>query len=95
MISVAIRLDMQFNDQVPVSLMLLSRILYLPENVPVKDQIKAALSSLPGLFPSTLHHLFSFIVLTRTPWLTVAYAQIDLVPSRTCICPVVCNCYPL
>ncbi len=34
------RLDMQFNEKVPVSLILLSRILYLPENLTPKEQIK-------------------------------------------------------
>jgi LETM1 and EF-hand domain-containing protein 1 len=33
---------------VPASLLLLSRALYLPEKLPQEDQLKAALSSLPG-----------------------------------------------
>jgi LETM1 and EF-hand domain-containing protein 1 len=41
-------LDLHLNEQVPASLLLLSRALYLPEKLPQEDQLKAALSSLPG-----------------------------------------------
>ncbi|XP_035206770.1 mitochondrial proton/calcium exchanger protein-like [Stegodyphus dumicola] len=40
-------LELSLNEQIPPSLLLLSRALYLPENLPAPDQLKATLSSLP------------------------------------------------
>ncbi|XP_037090965.1 mitochondrial proton/calcium exchanger protein-like [Pollicipes pollicipes] len=40
-------LDLSLNEKVPPSLLLLSRALYLPENLPAGDQLKAAISRLP------------------------------------------------
>ncbi|XP_065828073.1 mitochondrial proton/calcium exchanger protein-like [Oscarella lobularis] len=40
-------LDLHLKEQVPASLLLLSRALYLPENVPTTDHLQATLSSLP------------------------------------------------
>lgn len=40
-------LELSLNEKIPPSLLLLSRALYLPENLPTTDQLKATLSSLP------------------------------------------------
>ena len=40
-------LELHINKKIPVSLLLLSRALYLPENLPTEDIIKSAISSLP------------------------------------------------
>lgn len=40
-------LELSLNEEIPQSLLLLSRALYLPENLPAPDQLKATLSSLP------------------------------------------------
>ena len=40
-------LEMSLNEHIPPSLLLLSRILYLPESLPAADQLKATLQSLP------------------------------------------------
>ncbi|XP_042900197.2 mitochondrial proton/calcium exchanger protein [Parasteatoda tepidariorum] len=40
-------LELSLNEKIPPSLLLLSRALYLPENVPTTDQLKVTLSSLP------------------------------------------------
>ena len=40
-------LDLSLNERVPPSLLLLSRALYLPENLPTSDQLKATISRLP------------------------------------------------
>lgn len=40
-------LELSLNEKIPPSLLLLSRILYLPENLPATDQLKATIQSLP------------------------------------------------
>jgi LETM1 and EF-hand domain-containing protein 1 len=40
-------LDLHLNNRIPSTLLLLSRALYLPENIPQKDVLKAAIQSLP------------------------------------------------
>ncbi|CAH1259178.1 LETM1 [Branchiostoma lanceolatum] len=40
-------LDLHLNEEVPTSLLLLSRVLYLPDNLPAADQLQATLSVLP------------------------------------------------
>ncbi|XP_013773741.1 mitochondrial proton/calcium exchanger protein-like [Limulus polyphemus] len=40
-------LELHLNERIPPSLLLLSRVLYLPENLPATDQLKATLSYLP------------------------------------------------
>uniref|UniRef100_H2YJW7 Mitochondrial proton/calcium exchanger protein n=1 Tax=Ciona savignyi TaxID=51511 RepID=H2YJW7_CIOSA len=40
-------IDLHINHNVPSSLLLLSRVLYLPETVPVESRVKAAISTLP------------------------------------------------
>lgn len=40
-------LELSLDEQIPPSLLLLSRALYLPENLPAPDQLKATLSTLP------------------------------------------------
>lgn len=40
-------MELHLKEQVPASLLLLSRALYLPENVPTTDHLQATLSSLP------------------------------------------------
>lgn len=40
-------LELSLNALIPPSLLLLSRALYLPDNLPATDQLKATLSSLP------------------------------------------------
>ncbi|XP_054708538.1 mitochondrial proton/calcium exchanger protein-like [Uloborus diversus] len=41
-------LELSLDSQIPPSLLLLSRALYLPEHLPAPDQLKATLSSLPS-----------------------------------------------
>lgn len=41
-------LELSLNEQIPPSLLLLSRALYLPETLPASDQLKATLSTLPN-----------------------------------------------
>jgi LETM1 and EF-hand domain-containing protein 1 len=40
-------LELSLNEKIPPSLLLLSRILYLPENIPAADQLKATIQALP------------------------------------------------
>lgn len=40
-------LELSLNEQIPPSLLLLSRVLYLPENITPTDQLKATIQSLP------------------------------------------------
>ncbi|KAI1278017.1 Mitochondrial proton/calcium exchanger protein [Halotydeus destructor] len=40
-------LEMSLNEHIPPSLLLLSRILFLPDSIPAADQLKATLQSLP------------------------------------------------
>lgn len=40
-------LELSLNGQIPPSLLLLSRVLYLPENLPATDQLKATIQALP------------------------------------------------
>lgn len=40
-------LELSLDEQIPPSLLLLSRALYLPDNLPAPDQLKATLSTLP------------------------------------------------
>ncbi|XP_076372048.1 mitochondrial proton/calcium exchanger protein-like isoform X1 [Tachypleus tridentatus] len=40
-------LELSLNEKIPPSLLLLSRVLYLPESLPASDQLKATLSALP------------------------------------------------
>ena len=42
-------LDLSLKHQVPATLLLLSRVLYLPENIPEFERLKAVLEGLPGL----------------------------------------------
>lgn len=41
-------LELSLNEKIPQSLLLLSRILYLPENIPAADQLKATIQALPA-----------------------------------------------
>jgi LETM1 and EF-hand domain-containing protein 1, mitochondrial len=41
-------LDLHLTKQVPTSLLLLSRTLYLPEHLSAEDQLRATLSTLPA-----------------------------------------------
>ena len=40
-------LELSLNEKIPPSLLLLSRVLYLPENIPRTDQLKATIQALP------------------------------------------------
>ena len=40
-------LELSLNEKIPPSLLLLSRVLYLPESLPAPDQLKATIQSLP------------------------------------------------
>lgn len=40
-------LELSLNEKIPASLLLLSRVLYLPENLPATDQLKATIQALP------------------------------------------------
>ncbi|KAH7641466.1 letm1 and ef-hand domain-containing protein anon-60da [Dermatophagoides farinae] len=40
-------LELSLNEKIPNSLLLLSRVLYLPENIPATDQLKATIQALP------------------------------------------------
>ena len=40
-------LDLHLNRKIPLSLLLLSRAMYLPENLPTEDLIKTTISALP------------------------------------------------
>lgn len=40
-------LELSLNERIPPSLLLLSRALYLPENIPTTDQLKATIQTLP------------------------------------------------
>lgn len=40
-------LELSLNEKIPPSLLLLSRVLYLPENIPHTDQLKATIQALP------------------------------------------------
>ena len=40
-------LDMHFNDKIPLSLLLMSRALYLPDNLSKEEQLKTIISTLP------------------------------------------------
>lgn len=40
-------LDMHLNDKIPISLLLMSRALYLPENLSKEEQLKTVISTLP------------------------------------------------
>ena len=40
-------LDLHINRKIPLTLLIMSRALYLPENIPTEDVIKTALSQLP------------------------------------------------
>jgi LETM1 and EF-hand domain-containing protein 1 len=40
-------LDLHLNERIPSTILLLSRALYLPENIPKEDVLKAAIQSLP------------------------------------------------
>lgn len=40
-------LELSLNEQIPPSLLLLSRVLYLPEQLPATDQLKATIQALP------------------------------------------------
>ena len=55
-------LSLHLNEEVPASLLLLSRTLYLPESVSATDQLKATLSTLPETTVSiwTLNSLNGF-----------------------------------
>ncbi|XP_066278918.1 mitochondrial proton/calcium exchanger protein-like isoform X2 [Branchiostoma lanceolatum] len=46
-------LDLHLNEEVPTSLLLLSRVLYLPDNLPAADQLQATLSVLPESIEKT------------------------------------------
>lgn len=41
-------LELSLNEKIPPSLLLLSRVLYLPENIAAADQLKATIQSLPA-----------------------------------------------
>ena len=41
-------LELSLNERIPPSLLLLSRILYLPEDIPAADQLKATIQALPS-----------------------------------------------
>jgi len=40
-------LDLHLNEKIPTSLLLLSRALYLPEELSTEEQLKATISALP------------------------------------------------
>lgn len=40
-------LDMHLNDKIPISLLLMSRALYLPETLSKEEQLKTIISNLP------------------------------------------------
>ncbi|XP_023218269.1 mitochondrial proton/calcium exchanger protein-like [Centruroides sculpturatus] len=42
-------LELSLNEEIPPSLLLLSRALYLPENLPATEQLKATISTLPDV----------------------------------------------
>ncbi|XP_035673876.1 mitochondrial proton/calcium exchanger protein-like isoform X2 [Branchiostoma floridae] len=46
-------LDLHLNEELPTSLLLLSRVLYLPDNLPATDQLQATLSVLPESIEKT------------------------------------------
>lgn len=55
-------LELSLNEQIPPSLLLLSRALYLPENLPATDQLKATLSSLPDAAVSLMQFLIKLFL---------------------------------
>lgn len=51
-------LELSLNEKIPPSLILLSRVLYLPENIPATDQLKATIQALPeGLGTETRYKI--------------------------------------
>ena len=48
-------LELHLDEQIPASLLLMSRALYLPENVSKVDQLKETLSKLPETLVSSLN----------------------------------------
>jgi len=51
-------LDLHLNQKIPLSLLLLSRALYLPENLAPEDLIKSTISSLPKSIVFLLTNLY-------------------------------------
>jgi LETM1 and EF-hand domain-containing protein 1 len=47
-------LDLHLKENVPSTLLLLSRAMYMPEDVPVEDQLKVIISTLPEATVSVL-----------------------------------------
>ena len=54
-------LDLHLNKKIPISLLILSRALYLPENLPAGDLIKTTISALP----LTIVRIISFKILFK------------------------------
>ena len=48
-------LELHLDEQIPASLLLMSRALYLPENVSKVDQLKETLSKLPETLVSSFN----------------------------------------
>jgi len=57
-------LDLHLHQKIPSSLLLLSRTLYLPENLTAEDQLKATISVLPETTVLTLVLFMSAIFIT-------------------------------
>ena len=55
-------LDLHLNANIPTSLLLLSRALYLPESLSTEDQLKATISSLPESTVSHFCYLLNYFV---------------------------------
>jgi hypothetical protein len=45
-----LRLSLHLQDDVPPSLLLMSRLMYLPEDVPEIEKIRVAINALPGVW---------------------------------------------
>lgn len=85
-------LDLHLNQKIPSSLLLLSRTLYLPENLTAQDQLKATISVLPETTVRTLVLIRSAIVITTIFQLvgilscaSFSYCISSFIKSRLCV----------
>ena len=53
-------LELHLDEQIPASLLLMSRALYLPENISKVDQLKETLSQLPETLVSSFNSSYTF-----------------------------------
>ena len=81
-------LDLHLKEQVPTSLLLLSRALYLPEKLPPEDQLKVVLSTLPEemVLPACCLCLHAPMFFRLSACLSICLFVCPFVRLSVCVC---------